>query len=213
MHKFQTFWNFRQAVHALFSILPHVATNVSRIDTKWYEPMRKLCVNQNACKCQGGLRLPASQRPGTRNAPSPPGSRMASTVGCGLSRMEGVRERGGNGVGVGTGTPFRDKPPRLSRKGALRAGSSINVPLRDNRVGGSSRVVCWVVFRQRFYKIVLIFSLFFSSFHLAGSSFLFKDGVEKIIERNLKRKEREIIMKHFCLCKINRINEICIKNT
>ena len=49
---------------------------------------------------------------------------------------------------------------------------------------------------QLFYKIVglLIFSLFFSSrFHLAGSSFLFKDGVEKITERNLKRKERAII--------------------
>ena len=47
-------------------------------------------------------------------------------------------ERDGNGVGVGSGTPFRDKPPRLSRKGALRAGSSINAPLRDNR-GGLSR--------------------------------------------------------------------------
>ena len=39
-------------------------------------------------------------------------------------------------MGVGTGTPFRDKPPRLSRKGALRAGSSINAPIRDNRGGG-----------------------------------------------------------------------------
>ena len=49
----------------------------------------------------------------------------------GLSRMEGLWERGGNGRGAGTGTPFRDKPPspRLSRKGALRAGSSINPPL------------------------------------------------------------------------------------
>ena len=54
----------------------------------------------------------------------------------GLSRMEGLWERSGNGKGVGTGTPFRDKPPRLSRKGALRAGSSINAPLRDNRGGG-----------------------------------------------------------------------------
>ena len=53
--------------------------------------------------------------------------------------MEVVWERSGmgwNGEGVGTGTPFRDKPPRLSRKGALRAGSSINAPLRDNRGGG-----------------------------------------------------------------------------
>ena len=52
-------------------------------------------------------------------------------------------ERDGNGVGVGTGTPFRDKPPppRLSRKGALRAGSSINAPLRDNRGGGGGGLV------------------------------------------------------------------------
>ena len=49
-------------------------------------------------------------------------------------------ERDGNGVGVGTGTPFRDKPPRLSRKGALRAGSSINAPLRDNRGGGGGLI-------------------------------------------------------------------------
>ena len=43
--------------------------------------------------------------------------------------MEGLRERDG----AGTGTPFRDEPPPppLSRKGALRAGSSINAPLRD----------------------------------------------------------------------------------
>ena len=56
----------------------------------------------------------------------------------GLSRMEGLRERDGDGMGMGTGTPFRDKPPpppRLSRKGGLRAGSSINAPLRDNRGG------------------------------------------------------------------------------
>ena len=44
-------------IDPLFSILPHVATNVSRIYTKWYEPMRKPCVNQNACKCQGGFLL------------------------------------------------------------------------------------------------------------------------------------------------------------
>ena len=64
--------------------------------------------------------------------------------------MEGLWERDGNGVGVGTGTPFRDKPPRLSRKGALRAGSSINAPLRDNR---GERVF---VVPQTVYKIVLI---------------------------------------------------------
>ena len=46
----------------------------------------------------------------------------------------------GSGRGTGMGAPFRDKPPppppRLSRKGALRAGSSINAPIRDNRGGG-----------------------------------------------------------------------------
>ena len=46
-----------------------------------------------------------------------------------LSRMEALRERDGNGKGMGAGTPFWDKPPRLSRKGALRAESSINAPL------------------------------------------------------------------------------------
>ena len=76
----------------------------------------------------------------------------------GLSRMEGLWERGGNGMGAGTGTPFRDKPPRLSRKGALRAGSSINAPLRDNRGEGGGGAclerVCWVEFCiSRFYKI------------------------------------------------------------
>ena len=35
----------------------------------------------------------------------------------GLSRMGGLRERCGSGVGMGTGAPFRDKSPRLSRKG------------------------------------------------------------------------------------------------
>ena len=33
----------------------------------------------------------------------------------------------------GDGASFRDKSPRLSGKGALRAGSSINAPLRENR--------------------------------------------------------------------------------
>ena len=72
-------------------------------------------------------------------------------------------ERDGNGVGVGTGTPFQDKPPpppplpRLSRKGALRAGSSINAPLRDNRGGLSrkgvlSRLV-YQLFLMQFYAV------------------------------------------------------------
>ena len=69
-------------------------------------------------------------------------------------------ELDGNGVGVGTGTPFRDKPPpppRLSRKGALRAGSSINAPLRDNRgslsrKGVLSRLV-YQLFLMQFYAV------------------------------------------------------------
>ena len=34
------------------------------------------------------------------------------------------------------GAPFREKPPRLSRKGALRAGSSINAPFETTGGGG-----------------------------------------------------------------------------
>ena len=45
-------------------------------------------------------------------------------------------ERKGNGEETGTAAPFRDKLPRLSRKGVLRAESSINAPLRDNRGEG-----------------------------------------------------------------------------
>ena len=72
----------------------------------------------------------------------------------------------GNGVGAGTGTSFRDNPsPRLSRKGALRAGSSIIAPLRDNRGGGggglSRKGVLSSLPYQPFYKIVLIFFLSF----------------------------------------------------
>ena len=43
---------------------------------------------------------------------------------------------GGNGEGTETGALFRDKP----RKGALRAGSSINAPIRDNGGGGGAYV-------------------------------------------------------------------------
>ena len=75
-------------------------------------------------------------------------------------------ERDGNGVGVGTGTPFRDKPPRLSRKGALRAGSSINAPLRDNRGGLSRKGVLSSLLYQPFQKIVYIFFHYFLSCHL-----------------------------------------------
>ena len=82
--------------------------------------------------------------------------------------MEGLWKRGENGMGAGTGTPFRDKPPppRLSRKGALRAGSSINAPLRDNRGGGgglSRKGVLSRLLYQPFYKIVQIFSSFLFS--------------------------------------------------
>ena len=58
----------------------------------------------------------------------------------GLCRKGGGRERDGNGQGAVTGAPFRDKPPSLSRKGALRAGSSINAPIRDNRRAYLERV-------------------------------------------------------------------------
>ena len=49
----------------------------------------------------------------------------------------------GSGRGTGMGAPFRDKPPppRLSRKGALRAGSSINAPIRDNGGGGGGGLI------------------------------------------------------------------------
>ena len=69
---------------------------------------------------------------------SPYSLREVKSVLLGLSRMEGLRGRDWSGVGAGTGTPFRDKPPppQLSRMGALRAGSSISAPLRDNRGGG-----------------------------------------------------------------------------
>ena len=77
---------------------------------------------------------------------------------AGLSRMEGLREWDGDGMGMGTGTPFRDKPPppRLSRKGGLRAGSSINAPLRDTRGGLSRKGVLSSLLYHPFYKIVLI---------------------------------------------------------
>ena len=82
-------------------------------------------------------------------------------------------------MGAGTGTPFRDKPPppRLSRKGALRAGSSINAPLRDNRGGGggglSRKGVLSSLLYQPFYKIVVMFFFIFSSFNLNCWFFVF----------------------------------------
>ena len=40
-------------------------------------------------------------------------------------------------MGAGRAHPFEiSSPHRLSRKGALRAGSTINAPIRDNRGGG-----------------------------------------------------------------------------
>ena len=53
-------------------------------------------------------------------------------------------ERDGSGVGAGTGTPFRDKPPppRLSRKGALRAGSSQTRHFETTGGGGGGRGAC-----------------------------------------------------------------------
>ena len=45
----------------------------------------------------------------------------------------------GTGWEQGRAHPFEiSPPPGLSRKGALRAGSSINAPLRDNRGGGGA---------------------------------------------------------------------------
>ena len=47
----------------------------------------------------------------------------------------------GTGREWGRAHPFEiSPPPRLSRTGALRAGSSINAPLRDNRGGGGGLV-------------------------------------------------------------------------
>ena len=59
-------------------------------------------------------------------------------VAHGLSYLFLKKKKKKNGEGAGKGAPFRDKPPppRLSRKGGLRAGSSINAPIRDNRGGG-----------------------------------------------------------------------------
>ena len=69
----------------------------------------------------------------------------------------------GNGEGTGTGAPFPDKPPppRLSRKGALRAGSSINAPIRDNRGegGGFSRKG---VLSSLLYQLFVYFYFFIS---------------------------------------------------
>ena len=56
----------------------------------------------------------------------------------GLSRMEGLRERDGDGHTLSRQAP--PPPRRLSRKGGFRAGSSINAPLRDNRGGGGGLV-------------------------------------------------------------------------
>ena len=49
-------------------------------------------------------------------------------------------ERVGKGVSRST-HPFEIIPPPPSRKGALRAGSSINTPFRDNRRGALKRAL------------------------------------------------------------------------
>ena len=51
----------------------------------------------------------------------------------GLSRMEGLRERDGDGH-----TLSRQAPPVVS-KGWVESGEFLNAPLRDNRGGGLSR--------------------------------------------------------------------------
>ena len=65
-------------------------------------------------------------------------SRWANTI---WAYVERVGDGSGRGAGRerGRGHPFEisPPPPRLSRKGALRAGSSINAPIRDNRGGGA----------------------------------------------------------------------------
>ena len=70
----------------------------------------------------------------------------------------------GSGRGTGTGTPFQDKPPpppRLSRKGVLRAGSSINAPFETTGVL-ISKGCGWVVFCisrfRKFYVFIICFS-------------------------------------------------------
>ena len=67
-----------------------------------------------------------------------------------LVNLSGLVSNGGgcgNGMGMGwewgRAHPFEispPPPPRLSRKGALRARSSINAPLRDNRGACLERV-------------------------------------------------------------------------
>ena len=59
-------------------------------------------------------------------------TKVSRSVGAYVERVGDGSGRG-NGEGAGTGAHFRDKPPRLSRKGGLRAGRSINAPIRDNR--------------------------------------------------------------------------------
>ena len=104
-------------------------------------------------------------------------------------------------MGAGTGTPFRDKPPRLSRKGALRAGSSVNnAPLRDNRGGGGGLVSKGCVEYSSVSAVLLNCTNFFSSF-LFSLRWCGKDN-----RTQSKKKRKGDYMKHFYLCKINRKN-------
>ena len=91
--------------------------------------------------------------------------------------MEGLRERDGSGEGH----ILSRYAPRLSRKGALRAGSSINAPLRDNRGGGGGGG------GGGLSRKCVLSSLLYQPFLLNCSNF----GVEKIIERNLNLKEKK----------------------
>ena len=77
---------------------------------------------------------------------------------------------------TGTGAPFRDKLSRLYRKGGLRAGSSINAPLRDKGGGGglSRKSVCSSLLNQTLYNFFHFFRFVCCCCHLAGSSFFVK---------------------------------------
>ena len=80
-----------------------------------------------------------------------------------LARLVSNGGVAGAGCGRGRAHPFETSnppPPRLSRKGALRAGGSINAPLRDNRWGLSRKGVLSSFLYQPFYTIVLFFLAF-----------------------------------------------------
>ena len=61
------------------------------------------------------------------------------------------------GIGLGGHTLSRQPPPPgLSRKGGLRAGSSINALLRDNRGGGGGGLSRKGVLSRLVYQLFLM---------------------------------------------------------